>query len=66
MSQPQEPIASPNVGSWGSMLTVLAEQRADADEVANTPSAAHTCGEPWTTGPDGVRFCEWDGATAPD
>lgn len=63
MSEPQEPPASPTPGSWGSMLTVLGLQRADAEEAASTPSAAHWCGEPWSTGPDGVRFCEWDGAS---
>lgn len=59
MSEPQEP---PAPGSWGSMLSIIANARADAAEAASTPPAAHWCGEPWTTGPDGQLYCRWDGA----
>lgn len=59
MSEPQE---SPAPGSWGSMLSIIANAQADAEERANRPPLAHSCGEPWTTGPNGELFCQWDGA----
>lgn len=65
MSEPQEPV-SPPAGSWGSMLSIIANARADADEAASKPPAAHECGEPWRTGPDGRLHCSWDGAIYED
>ena len=66
MSEPQEPASPPAVGSWGSMLSVLANARTDAEEAANRPPVAHVCGEPWSTTPDGRLYCRWDGAVYED
>ena len=63
MSEPQE---SPAPGSWGSLLSIMANARADAEEAASRPPIAHTCGEPWRTGPDGELYCSFDGASAQD
>lgn len=50
--------------SWEQILAIGREAAQEAaQERARPPIACPECGEPLTSGPDGVLFCKFDGWT---
>jgi hypothetical protein len=48
--------------SWEQLRSILDEQKAQAAwEAGNYPVACPNDGEPLLTGPDGHKFCQFDG-----